>query len=593
MFRRFWFSLLAALVAALASTAAQAQQASITLTGSDVALCLHNDTSWELTKAVSDADAVLGTVTWTVTATRGATSNNILQVNGFVAIKNTGTADATIGNIVVNLQRKNGNKWKSASVDVANAFAGDAATSANVVAAATDTQVGFNYIASGPQGTFKENAASGALEFTDLDDNTVWALTPEKTIPPGATVNLLFRAKFDNFTMNIPVGEQVRSEIIVSFGNAGNRGNGGASATNIDINGDGSPEALVRSVPTRLTRNVPALEACNDTVTLQDTGLTTLGTVSYDYDNVVLSSESDYFAGIRISATTIFSITAIAVAGGADGGSICNEATLVGDSSSVAVVIGYDNTDPLFPLPITVDFACCHGVDLTASACKDIDESEEGFLPGDYCTYTKGGYAGSGVPGQLFDDNFLGVFSSGLTIGINDAGGPRHHALWAATAGQANLQSFLTSSVGGGQTDTLTGDTTNATSTSGKNLARQTAALTLNIGFDTAGVSGGTGTTNLADLKLCNLHGPLLDVDNNPIPASVIGTWTLTTDQAAALNGTSISDVLADANQALGGNGIPDYVGSFGDLNQLVTKLNESFDNCEVSAFATKYLCKP
>ena len=38
---------------------------------------------------------------------------------------------------------------------------------------------------------------------------------------------------------------------------------------------------------------------------------------------------------------------------------------------------------------------------------------------------------------------------------------------------------------------------------------------------------------------------------------------------------------------------LPAYVGSFGDLNQLVTALNQSFNNCDVSSFAESYLCSP
>ena len=175
---------------ALAGTAA-AQQASITLRNSDVALCHHNNTDWNLTKTVTSVSEDESDVTWDVTATRGATSANYLSVNGFVAVQNTGTADATIGNIVVNLQRQRvvsgKNRWVSASVDAADATNGDAATSANIVAAASQETPAWNafnnynnpatYAVSGAKGTFKENTASGALEFTDADNNTIWAIT--------------------------------------------------------------------------------------------------------------------------------------------------------------------------------------------------------------------------------------------------------------------------------------------------------------------------------------------------------------------------------------------------------------------------------
>jgi hypothetical protein len=61
-----------------------------------------------------------------------------------------------------------------------------------------------------------------------------------------------------------------------------------------------------------------------------------------------------------------------------------------------------------------------------------------------------------------------------------------------------------------------------------------------------------------------------------------------------------VSQVLAATNNALGGNGLPAYVTpcgrncnqGMGELNQLVTQLNTSFDTCVVSSFATASLCK-
>ena len=115
--------------------------------------------------------------------------------------------------------------WVSAAADVATAFVGDAATLANIVAAASSENPGCNavqgasnYTVSGAQGTFKETTGvSGALEFTDADSNTAFALTPEKTLAPGASINLLYTAKFDNTVLGLPVGSSVRAEAIVAM----------------------------------------------------------------------------------------------------------------------------------------------------------------------------------------------------------------------------------------------------------------------------------------------------------------------------------------------------------------------------------------
>ena len=191
-----------------------------------------------------------------------------------------------------------------------------------------------------------------------------------------------------------------------------------------------------------------------------------------------------------------------------------------------------------------------------------------------------------GNVGCLFDSNFTTVFSTGLTIGINDGAGSKHDANWTGDAtGRTALKSYLP---GGGPPSALTADTINATSVSGGALAKQTVTLTLNVGFGIIDSDPSPTVTPTVDssgfgaLELCHL-----------VEGSTIGALTLTAAQATALNGTSVASVLTDANNALGGNGLPGYVGSFGDLNELVTALNESFNNCTASAFATAYLCVP
>jgi hypothetical protein len=258
-------------------------QASITLLNNAEKLCYHNNTEWSITKT-ADASGLTngsGTITWTVNAVRGATSNNLIQANGVITVKNTGTAPATIGNIVVNLQKPNSPKkgsnasYVSVAADVADATYGDAATSDKIVAAGSQenplTNAAWgtnNYKVSGAQGTFTETpGGSGSLEFTDASSNTVWAISPQQTIAPNASITLLYKATFDNTVLNISVGTSLRVEALVSFGNAGGRGGSGASATNIDVNGDGlgPDDANVRTVPSRVTDSLPTLKLCNIT----------------------------------------------------------------------------------------------------------------------------------------------------------------------------------------------------------------------------------------------------------------------------------------------------------------------------------------
>src|SRR5687767_4624943 len=61
-------------------------------------------TDWTLEKVGSKGAA---SITWQATATKGTTQSGVLIVNGFFKLENKGKGDATIGNIVVNLQTKN------------------------------------------------------------------------------------------------------------------------------------------------------------------------------------------------------------------------------------------------------------------------------------------------------------------------------------------------------------------------------------------------------------------------------------------------------------------------------------------------------
>ena len=119
--------LLGALALLLSSPAAG--QAGISLLNANATLSQTSDTQWKLDKTGA-LNASNHTVTWSITATQGATIGGHLVVNGFVTVANSGSKGATIGNIVVNLQTKSGSNWTTRSSDVADATHGDAATSA-------------------------------------------------------------------------------------------------------------------------------------------------------------------------------------------------------------------------------------------------------------------------------------------------------------------------------------------------------------------------------------------------------------------------------------------------------------------------------
>lgn len=124
-----------------------------------------SETEWTLEKT-GEVDTASATVTWEIEATPVATVAGQLVVNGQMTARNSGAGDATIGNIVANLQTRQGSKWVTRSSDVADATDGDAATTAQIYAAASSEGLG----------TFSENSASGPLLFMDASANTIFSL---------------------------------------------------------------------------------------------------------------------------------------------------------------------------------------------------------------------------------------------------------------------------------------------------------------------------------------------------------------------------------------------------------------------------------
>src|SRR5436305_1796626 len=85
-----------------------ADQASITLLNSDVAYCYKQDQPWTINKTNNTGGLSVpsgSTVNWTITATPLAAGPKQLCAVGIVTVTNTGSANATIGNIIVDLQR--------------------------------------------------------------------------------------------------------------------------------------------------------------------------------------------------------------------------------------------------------------------------------------------------------------------------------------------------------------------------------------------------------------------------------------------------------------------------------------------------------
>lgn len=343
-----------ATLTAYGASAGGGASANLSLNDASATLMQTGTSGWTLDKSGSLSG---DTITWNITVEKVDTASGHLLFNGQMTIFNDGSAPATLGNIVVNLQKRVGNKWTTVSSDIADAANGD--------------------------------AASGALMFMDASSNTEFSLKPQVQVPAGQGLSLLFQASFNNNTLNIPAGTAVRAEVIVTFGNAAANRN---SAANLDINGNGvidSDEARVRSVPTRLSVVVPGPFNGNANVTITDTVGDIKASGTATFDNV----------SFNLCAMTC-TVTAN-VDGGANGGSVTNCARLTSGGT---------------PVP-TLNQNQCSTIQVRASACTP-GAPGCGWSNGDMRTATQDVWGDSvTTDGATLQANFDTIYPNDLTVG--------------------------------------------------------------------------------------------------------------------------------------------------------------------------------
>jgi hypothetical protein len=513
-----------------ATAAAGTGRASVALTNAAATISQTSNTDWKLEKTGA-LDPSSSTVTWTITATQQAAVSGKVFVTGYVAATNQGTLGATVGNIVVNLQTKSGSEWETQSSDIADATNGDGATTAQI----------DPHASSEGQDSFTENAASGTLEFMDANSNTAFSLRPQVTIAPGATVNLLFAAEFDNTVLKLDTGTPVRAEVIVSFGNAGP---GPSSASDVDINGNGTidaDEAWVHSVPARLGLTVPAETAANDSVTLTDTAsdIATTGTATVSNPTFDL-------------ATTSGTVTA-QYSGGTDGGEITNCAHLKGTGSTVTVG-SYS-----FPDIPGADLQACNTETIGAATCTP-GTAGCGWQGGDQVTYSQlvwGNDPSVSTAAALLQAKYFTVYAStagAMTVG---AASPGYSMVFLDPTA---VLTYLPTS---GAVAPLNADLIDPTSSSSGEFGGDVTALELNVDFSDHGELAASSTTTFGDLTLC---------DYAALPT---------------LDGMSVRQVLALANAALSGEATG-Y--SLLDVDAIAQLLDNAFPGGGASSFAQQNL---
>lgn len=499
--------------------------ASVSLTGSSTRVSLTTDSEWSLSKTGSLSG---NTVTWNITATKTATTSGHLVLQGQMTVTNTGNGPATIGNIVVNLQKRVSNKWVTASSNIANATQGGAATTANIHKAAS----------SEGKATFSENSASGSLEFMDASNNTLFSLVPQALIGASETRTLLFSASFNNndAALNLAPGTAIRAEVIVTFGNATQNGN---STANLDINGNGvidADEARVRSVPSRLGVTVPPAVNGNTTPTLTDTNddIDTTGTVSFTNAQFNLGP-----TGGTVTAT---------VNGGAQGGTITNCAHLTSPDQTVT---SGGNT---FTTVQGINLMTCSQVQVGPVVTCQPGQVGCRWRTGDLVTRTQVAWDSTTSWYAAYDAVYASTFGT-VEIGIPGTSG---FSLRFGAGTRIN-EYFVQS----GAPAALDKDLDDTTSSSSGVFGGEVLALRLNVDFSAAAQLGGSSGISFGSLTLCAMSD-------------------------ASLNSTSVSDLLGVANTLLGGGSVGSY--TISAINTLVTELNFAFLDGTPSIWANAHL---
>jgi hypothetical protein len=500
-------------------------KAEVSLASSDAAFTLTSNTAWSLTKTGS-VDTSAKTVKWTITATKGTTVAGQLVASGYMTVTNSGSAPATIGNVAVNLQAKAAGGWVSKSIDVADATSGDAGTSVQV-----DPRACTNNLS-----VLTENAASGPLQFMDASSNTAFSLVPEVTVAAGETKTLLFAATFDNRVLNLPVTSAVRAEVIVTFGNAGTHG---PSVHDVDINGNGvidADETSVRSIGTRIARQVPTQSTDNGSITIHDSSsnIKTTGTVTY--------SNAQFNIGATSGTVTV------SYDGGTSGGKITNCATATGGGTTVTV--------GGFPFPIVsgANLSACDTEDIGADTCTP-GAPNCGWADGQMLTYAQGAWSSTGPASSVLNSHYNAVyFATGDLFDIGDS------SKYVAQFDSASaVEAFMPQA---GTAGVFTGSLADPTTSSAGVFGGDVAALKLNVDFNDAGYVTGTASVKLGDLLLCNVT-------------------------PATLNGVTVRQFLATANSVIGASSTT-YTAV--ELDTLANRIDASFAGGAASTFAQSSL---
>jgi hypothetical protein len=234
------------------------------------------------------------------------------------------------------------------------------------------------------------------------------------------------------------------------------------------------------------------------------------------------------------------------------------------DSASATVTVT-DICLPGDPRP-----QCCAGPSCNCQCGFNEETQRCSPCQGPLCTLTQGAYNinAQGI-GNAQMAYFPTVFASGLKLGDTSSTAPDGNhgtattgdgwtAYWTNTAVGINaLRTFIGG--GKGQPVALNADYTDPDTLAGRQVISQTLALTLNVGFSSAGVMinpqpvGGFGSTNLSNVMFCKNGAPC----STPM---------------------SVADFMDIANRVISGKTVSGW--SVGDVGTVAAGFNQGYDEC-------------
>ena len=457
--------------------------------------------------------------------TEGETKT-ILTIEGEMWIENGGSGDAPIESIIVNLQGKDKGPFET----VSSVACGDPTQ-------LCDTQ--------GPPKVYLDNAGSGDLVL--LDDSGVDVCDDLPTVAVGDTIHLVYIATFNLTPLGMDEGDHARTEVLVTFSNAGERGGSGASCPN-----DQDPGDYLRTIASRISGLVPPIERINQDVEFckwisvaPDLSIVDVPDFSIDTDSRQAACVDDPPGVVSLDGTPYCCwVTASEVEGTETLFIVESTATCKRDGrteiENTATLTGSDTQDGITGSPAicTMLITCGQG------------GGGGGIDPGDYCTQTQGGW-GSACRGQntgcLRDRNWDTVFPNDLVVG-----GGFTMTFTSAAAVEAYLPA-------GSTPDVLTQDHVNPLTTESGVFGGQVTALAMNVAFDAAGIGK-------------------KDPTHDACGGALLGDLYL---QSGPWAGLTVGELLDLANRVLGGDTGALGGNSVSDLNDAVAAVNECFVDCD------------